>query len=264
MAKQSSGYLGGFSGRLGPAVGYMWNGKWCLRAHQPMVRNPRTEAQVEHREVFKQEVQLAAKMRWAVTTALTGLARESGMTSYNLFVRLNQPAFSAVEGRLQVDYSALRLSVGDVAPVELREMAWREDNVLDVKFRSPQGRPLDYVYLYVYVPERGEGCLSAPVYRADKRIALALPDFFAGHEAHVYLMAMSKDGRWSESLYAGLVAEGMAQEEAPGGAAAATAAAAPQAPGTAADGLAVERRATAPPKRRRAGGNSKQTKRTEI
>ena len=50
MAKQSGGYLGGFSGKLGTAVGYMWNGKWCLRAHNPMVRNPRTEAQTEHRE----------------------------------------------------------------------------------------------------------------------------------------------------------------------------------------------------------------------
>ena len=48
MAKQTAGYLGGFSGKLGTAVGYMWNGKWCLRAHNPMVHNPRTEAQTEH------------------------------------------------------------------------------------------------------------------------------------------------------------------------------------------------------------------------
>lgn len=213
MAKQSAGYLGGFSGRLGPAVGYMWNGKWCLRAHNPMVRNPRTEAQVEHRALFKQQVQLAARMRWAVTTTLTGLAREAGMTSYNLFVHLNQPAFGSADGQLQVDYASLRLSVGDVAPVELREMVWDDDNVLSVKFRSAQGSQLDYVYLYVYVPERGEGCLSAPVYRSDKRIALALPTFFAGCEAHVYLMAMSRDGRWSDSLYAGSVTEGAEQTE---------------------------------------------------
>ena len=225
MARQSAGYLGGFSGRLGPAVGYLWNGKWCLRTHNPMVRNPRTEAQVEHRALFKQQVQLAARMRWAVTSTLTGLAREAGMTSYNLFVHLNQPAFSAVEGRLQIDYAALRLSVGDVAPVELREMVWTEDNVLDVKFRSPQGRPLDYVYLYVYVPERGKGCLSAPVYRSDKRIALALPTFFEGCEAHVYLMAMSRDGRWSDSLYAGLVEQGA--DEGDGALAAGTRLAAP-------------------------------------
>lgn len=29
MAKQTAGYLSGFSGKLGTAVGYMWNEKWC-------------------------------------------------------------------------------------------------------------------------------------------------------------------------------------------------------------------------------------------
>ena len=208
MAKQSGSYLGGFSGRLGPAVGYMWNGKWCLRAHNPMVRNPRTEAQVEHREVFKQEVQLAASMRPAIVKSMTGLAREAGMTSYNLFVKVNQPAFSVVEGRLQVDYSALRLSMGDVPQVELREMAWTDDNVLTVKFRPGQGQSTDYVYLYVYVPERAQGIISAPVYRYQKQISFMMSSYFIGYEAQVYLMTMSEDGRWSESLYCGAIRQG--------------------------------------------------------
>lgn len=102
MAKIGNGYMGGFSGSLGPAVGYQWNGKWCLRSKPAMVRNPRTVKQMEHRALFRQQVRLAAQMRWAVTTALTDVARESGMTSYNLFVSLNQQAFSQVEGELAV------------------------------------------------------------------------------------------------------------------------------------------------------------------
>ena len=208
MAKQSGGYMGCYSGKLGNAVGYMWNGIWCLRAHNPKVRNPRTEAQVEHRELFKQEVQLAASMRSAVVKTMTGLAREEGMTSYNLFVKANQPAFSAVDGRLQVDYSALRLSMGNVEPVEFREMSWTDDNVLTVKFRPGQGRRLDYVYLYVYVPGRKRGFITAPVYRYDKKITFMVSDYFAGYEAHAYLMAMSDDGRWSESHYCGTIHQG--------------------------------------------------------
>ncbi len=213
MAKQSAGYLGGFSGRLGPAIGYMWNGKWCVRSHQPMVRNPRTEAQVAHREMFKQEVQQAAKMRWAVTKTMTALAREAGMTSYNLFVKVNQHAFSAVDGQLQVDYSTLQLSIGDVAPVELTELQRTEDNVLKVKFRRGQGDYFDHVYMYVYVPDLGLEYLSAPAYRMDRRIALMLPDNYAGHEVQVYLMVASQDGRWSDSLYAGAITEGGVVEE---------------------------------------------------
>ena len=208
MAKQSGSYLGGFSGKLGPAVGYMWNGKWCVRAHNPMVRNPRTEAQVEHRELFKQEVQLAASMRSAVVKSMTTLAREEGMTSYNLFVRANQPAFSSVEGRLEVDYSTLRLSMGNVAPVEFREMSWSEDNVLSVKFRPGQGRSHDYVYLFIYVPDCKQGFITAPVYRYDRKITFMVPGSYVGHEAHAYLMVMSEDGRWSESLYCGAIRQG--------------------------------------------------------
>ena len=213
MAKQSASYLGGFSGRLGTAVGYMWNGKWCVRVHQPYVHNPRTKAQVEHRELFKQEVQLAAKMRRAVTKTMTSLAREAGMTSYNLFVKANQHAFSAVEGQLQVDYSQLRMSIGEVAPVECKEMAWTEDNVLTVKFRPGHGRSLDYVYLYVYVPDCGEGFITAPVYRYDRKITFRVSDYYAGHEAQVYLMAMSEEGRWSESLYCGAINQGEESNE---------------------------------------------------
>ena len=208
MAKQSGSYLSGFSGKLGTAVGYMWNGKWCLRAHNPMVRNPRTEAQTEHRELFKQEVQLAAKMRQAVVKSMTALAREAGMTSYNLFVKVNQPAFGVDEGRLTVDYSALRLSMGDVPQVDLKEMSWTDDDVLSVSFRPGGGRSLDYVYLYVYVPGREQGFLSAPVYRYQKHISLMTSSYFAGYEAQVYLMAMSEDGRWSESLYCGAIQQG--------------------------------------------------------
>ncbi len=213
MAKLPQGIMGPFIGRLGTAVGYVWNGKCVARSYNPHVRNPRTPEQVAHREMFKQEVQLAARMRWAVTRSMTDAARAEGITSYNLFVRENQHAFAwsttagsepaqrATEGSLVVDYASLRLSIGDVAPVLAEEATVSEDNVLDVRFSRGTGRGFDEVYLYVYVPELKKGFLSSSVYRRDKRITLALPDDFAGHELHAWLMVKSDDGRWSESTY---------------------------------------------------------------
>ena len=32
MAKQTDGINGGYRGRVGSAVGYMWRGQWCVRA----------------------------------------------------------------------------------------------------------------------------------------------------------------------------------------------------------------------------------------
>jgi len=204
MGTYSNGVMGPFNGKVGTVVGYMWNGKFCMRAYQKYVKNPRTEAQTAHRQMFKQEVQLAAKMRRAVAKTLRDSAREEGLTAYNLFVKLNQRAFGMEEGRLTVDYSALTLSVGDVPPVEPRGMEWSADNVLEVRF-SPTGAGsrYDLVYLYVYVPDLESGYLAAPVHRRDKRLAVALPDEYAGHQAQAYLMVQADDGRWSLSAYAG-------------------------------------------------------------
>ena len=198
------GYLGPFSGRLGTAVGYMWNGKCCLRSYQRFVRNPRTEAQQAHRSLFKQQVQLAARMKMAINETLTDLAREAGMTAYNLFVKGNQHAFYPVQGAetvLGVDYSSLRLSMGDALGVVPEGTTLDEDNVLTVSFARGTGRAFDRVYLYVYVPDLGEGFLSTPVYRREKRISLALPDDYAGHELHAWLMVKGETGGWSESVY---------------------------------------------------------------
>ena len=209
MAKFSQGILGPFQGKVGTVVGYMWNGKCCMRAYNRTIKNPRTPEQVAHRNMFKQEVQLAAEMRWVLNATMRDQAREMGMTCRNLFMKANQHAFGLEDGLLQVDYSRLVLSMGDVLGVEATETSWSDDNVLTVKFDRGMGNAYHHVYLYVHVPELAEpdnpakGFLAAPVHRRDKRISVALPDAFAGHTAHLYLMVQSDDGRWSETSYAG-------------------------------------------------------------
>ena len=222
-------------------MGYMWRGQWCVRAYNPAPRNPRTPEQVAHREMFKREVQLAASMSWAVNLGLRELAYDMRMTSYNLFVHLNQHAFSLVErdrsganqpneggaranqpneggaGVFTVDYSALRLSSGPLEGVTFGAPVWGDDNVLKVTFDSDglgkQGDGFDSVYLYVYCPDLEYGFLASPVYRQDKKISLALPDVYAGHEVHLYGLVCNEDGVWSETAYGGNVELGMRSEE---------------------------------------------------
>ena len=208
MAKQTAGYLGGFNGKLGPVVGYMWRGVWCMRAHNPFPHNPRTKAQTEHREMFKREVQLAASMRWAVNLGLRDLAYEMHMTAYNLFVHLNQPAFGLEDGAFAVDYSQLRFSAGQRAAVAFGTPQVDEHNVLTVSFGKDnsglRASAYDSVYLYAYCPDLEDGFMAAPVYRRAKRITVALPDEYAGHELQLYGMVCSDDGQWSETVYVGV------------------------------------------------------------
>ena len=210
MAKQTEGFMGGFKGRLGPAVGYMWRGVWCVRSYNPAPRNPRTQAQTDHREMFKREVQLAASMSWAVNLGFRDLAYSMRMTSYNLFVHLNQEAFSLVDGNFEVDYSRLRFCSGPLAPVAFGEPEWSTDNVLSVSFTKDNSNlkknRYDNVYLYIYCPDLQEGFMAAPVYRVTRSISVLLPDSYAGHELQLYGMVCSSDGVWSETVYVGALA----------------------------------------------------------
>ena len=203
MAKITEGILGGFSGRLGPVVGYRWNGRWCMRSRPVEVRNPRTAAQQAHRMLFRDEVRLAARMAWPVRQALRCAARDCGMTADNLFVRMNQPAFAQVDGVLQVDWQQLRLSTGPMAPVAPTEGRVDEGNVLTVSFeRNPlrmRARSDDQVWLYVYCPELEAGTLASAVLRRSGRVRLLLPDGFAERTLWVYAYASDGQGHYSES-----------------------------------------------------------------
>lgn len=202
MAKMDMGYMGGFSGRLGTAVGYCWQGRWCLRSLPARVRNPRTERQQAHRMMFRDEVRLAARMAWPIDMTLRLLARTSGMTARNLFVKMNQGAFGWDGGCLTVDWQRLRLSTGPLAPVALG-VPQVEGRVLTVGFeKNPLGmraRGGDEVWLYVYSPALERGCLAAAVHRRAGRISLLLPDGFEASELWLYAYVADAMGQYSET-----------------------------------------------------------------
>ncbi len=199
--------MGGFTGKLGTAVGYQWRGKWCVRSLQPLARNPRTEAQQQHRMMFKQEVQLAGHMHWVLRETFEAVSYEKHMTPCNYFVSRNQHAFRWEEGALAVDWASLVLSEGPVAPVAFGVPHIDEGNVLSISFeKNPQHARVswfDSVYLYVYCPALEQDYLTAPVYRREGRMAVALPDQFSGQVVQLWGMVKDLDGRWSETLYIG-------------------------------------------------------------
>lgn len=207
MATFEQGYLGGFSGKLGPAVGYNWRGRWCLRSKPGVVRNPRTERQQAHRMMFKEEVLLASRLRWVLRETLDGLSLAEHLTPANLFIRENQAAFGWRDGRLEVEWSRLRLAMGPVAPVAFDAPQVSGGTTLTVTFeKNPlhmRADAMDCVWLYVYCPEQETGYLAAPVFRRQRRISVTLPDAMAGCTIHLWGMVEDEHGRWSDSIYIG-------------------------------------------------------------
>ena len=212
MAKQGDGALGGFRGKMGPTVGYMWNGIWCVRSLPNKVKNPKTEKQLAHRELFKQQVQFASHMHWVISEGLYNASREAKMTGYNLFVKLNQQAFSMEEGTFTVDYSRLQVSAGGLAPVSFGAAHLDASGVLSVDFeKNPlhtRADNYDNVKLCLYCPEVGEGFLSNGDYRRNGSCRIVLPQWMMGHEVHIYGFVRNAKGFCSVSQYIGsLIAE---------------------------------------------------------
>lgn len=209
MARQVSGNNTGFVGKLGTVVGYRWKNIWCMRTLANKVNNPRTEAQQEHRSMFKQEVQLAGRMRWAVNIGLKELSDQMDMTAQNLFVKANQQAFSLVDGQFTVDYSQLCISAGPVAPVEITSAVRDEHNVLTVSFeKNPlhlSAGAYDNVYIWAWCPEIRMGYLANPVYRRTQHMSTVLPSMMDGKEIHLYAFVQDERGRCSNTAYSLLV-----------------------------------------------------------
>lgn len=201
MAKQTFGILDGYRGTVGTVIGYQWRGKWCLRARPRQVANPRTEAQQEHRMLFREMVQLAGHMTRVLRKGLHEAAMEEQMTEGNLFVKINKERFTP-QG---VDYSTLEISRGPVAPVAFTDVSVDDHGVLQALFeKNPlhlQADNYDKVYLYAWCPSQQRGLLSTPVFRRDKKVALTLPDEWNGLEVHYYAFVQDHKERCSETIH---------------------------------------------------------------
>lgn len=209
MAIIENGYLGGFAGTLGPAIGYYSRGKWCVRSKPGQVRNPRTQAQTEHRELFKQLVCFASTLTDILYVGLRHEAALRNLSVYNLFVYDNKQAFSMVDGEVQVDYPQLVFSHGPVAPVGFG--APQTDAFLNVTVpfeKNPQhksAKNYDTVYLVAYNPVRQQAMLSDPTARRSQQVKITLPGAWQDEEVHLYGFSHDAEGRSSECSYLGIV-----------------------------------------------------------
>ena len=203
-----TGITGPVIGKVGPAVGYLWKGRPCLRAYRDHINFPNTEEQLRQRSWFLGMVRFAAQATPVLRLGLHRQANEAKMTEGNMFVLLNKRHFRLVDGVLDIDYAHLLLTAGSAADVYFHEPQFKEDEVVEVDFEknalSLRASGDDSVYLYVYAPRLGRGFLSAPVARRSKTLIVKLPENWSGEEVHLYGFVVDRDGRPSNSTYIGV------------------------------------------------------------
>ena len=86
MARIKQGILGGFRGTVGTVIGSSWNGIAYMKGKPQSVRNPRTDAQVQQREFFKEVQALVSQLSDEQLASLFPSVTR-GMTRRNMLTR---------------------------------------------------------------------------------------------------------------------------------------------------------------------------------
>ena len=190
MAKSNDLFSGGFSGRMGNVIGYMWR-----------------EMQLQQRELFRQTTRFASRAQRVLRLGLMMPSLDAHVTEYNYFMRINKRCFSLVDGNLQVDCENLVLSEGPVAPVAFYAPRMLDEVTISIDFeKNPLHRRVssdDNVYLAAYCPDMGGFDLSAPVARRHNQLVMSLHREWAGKEVHLWGFVRDSKGRTSMSQYIG-------------------------------------------------------------
>ena len=117
MAKQTNGINGGYLGRVGSVVGYMWRDQYCVRSLPRFYHDAKTENQMGQRSLFKASVAFAGRLKDILRLGFQKQALALHKTECNYFLMVNKGCFAMDGEALAVDFPRLRVSEGPVAPV---------------------------------------------------------------------------------------------------------------------------------------------------
>ena len=154
MGKIKQGILGGFRGKVGTVIGASWNGISYMKGRPQSVRNPRTDAQTQQRNFFKELQGLVSQLSDEQLISLFPSVTR-GMTRRNMLTRQLAAAAAVVDDVKTVDLSTLEgIGNGERIDSPMLECLVTDTNgVLDI-FAEPEvavaiGKPAEANFIAV-------------------------------------------------------------------------------------------------------------------
>ena len=106
MGKIKQGILGGFKGKVGTVIGSSWNGIAYMKGLPQSVKDPRTDAQMQQRNFFKEVQGLVSQLSEEQLVSLFPSVNR-GLTRRNMLTRQLSAAAAVVDDVKTVDLSTL-------------------------------------------------------------------------------------------------------------------------------------------------------------
>src|ERR1700733_7638084 len=157
MGKLLKGINGPFSGKVGTAVGYMWNDVAVIRSRPRKRRKPFSEQELNQQARFALWNQFLIPVKGLLNISFAHLAyRMFGFHkgfSYNV-----KAAILGIRPDLSIDYPRVLLSRGDLAKAESATVSALSPHILQFNWIDQSGagnaRETDQVFVAVFSPEK--------------------------------------------------------------------------------------------------------------
>lgn len=210
MGTIEKGYMGGFKGIMGTAVGSKWKGKSVIKSRPPAKRTkPSTTLQLQQQAKFKLLIAFLKPIRTLLNLTLKKPAG-GDMSGHNVAFSINKDAITGLYPAFSIDYTKVLLSQGSLENSDAATAAstatgklvftWTDDSDGENTLIS------DTAFVAAYCEEKKRWVQKQQIATRNAGTCTLDVSAFSGKPAQTYIGFMSADRRKiSDSLYTGVV-----------------------------------------------------------
>ena len=197
MGTINQGILGGFSGKVGPIVGFRWKSKYYIRARAAKVSNPRTPKQQEQRGKFATAFNFLKNIKPFIRIGYKEFTRERSAFNSAMSYMLKR-AVTGDGKDVKIDFDRELVSAGSLMPV-FEGTATQDRDKMYFNWQDNSGmgnaESADIAMLLVYNKDKETAVYDTEAaLRSDRHTELSLPNDWEGDELVAYLSFCSADG----------------------------------------------------------------------
>ena len=193
----NQGILGGFSGKVGPIVGFRWKSNYYIRARAAKVSNPRTPKQQEQRGKFATAFSFLKAIKPFIRIGYKELTQDKSAFNSAMSYTLKR-AVTGSGKEIKIDFDRALVSMGTLMPIfEGAATVSNHQMTFNWKDNSGMGNAegTDIAMVLVYNKDKEEAVYDTEVgHRRNESSQLALPVNWQDDELVAYLSFRSADG----------------------------------------------------------------------
>ncbi|WP_291552790.1 DUF6266 family protein, partial [Bacteroides sp.] len=193
----NQGILGGFSGKVGPIVGFHWKSNYYIRARAAKVSNPRTPKQQEQRGKFATAFSFLKAIKPFIRIGYKEFTQDKSAFNAAMSYTLKRAVTGSVK-EIRIDFDRALVSMGTLMPI-FEGTATQNGNKMHFNWQDNSGmgnaEDTDIAMLLVYNKDKETAVYNTEAaLRSDCHAWLQLPEEWQDDELIAYLSFCSTDG----------------------------------------------------------------------